>query len=316
MAHQRRPPFTKRLLLVAALAVLASVLPFSFASAQAPAPTGVSLGGAVFKGVTTPGPKFDVVQSLIDFSPGAKSPVITATTAQYLVAIEGDLTVDIDGKAETVAAGKGTAAPAGAKVTIANASTTKTRLFVSTLLGVGAVADVHQLSSAGVTVFTTSRITMSGAPAIVDISLGGARYDVGYRTANHVMNQPHLLTLTEGLTGFSYFDGLKETYGPGAQAEMYVGRPGYMYNAGTVKSAFFQTWVATPGVPLSIAPPAAPTAVAPLPPNTGTGLAQSMEASSGGFLPLTLAGAGAFALGGLGLGAVAKSRRAGKGRAG
>jgi len=316
MAHQRRPPFTKRLLLVAALAVLASVLPFSFASAQTPAPAAVSLGTAQFKGITTPGPTFDVVQSVIDFGPGAKSSVFTATTAQYLTAIEGDLTADIDGKAETIAAGKGIAAPAGAKVTISNAGTTKTRLFVSTLLGVGSTADVHQISSAGVTVFATSRLTMRGGPAVVDITQAGSRYDVGFRSPNHVMNQPHLFTHTEGLTGFTYLDGLKESFGPGAQAEMYVGRTGNMSNAGTVKNAWLITWVAAPGAPLTVAPPAAPTAVAPLPPNTGTGLAQGMGASSSGFLPMALAGVGAAALGGLGLGAVAKSRRAGKGRAG
>lgn len=312
MAFQRRPPSTKRLLLASALAVLAVVLPLSSAAAQTPAPTGVPLGAAQFKGITTPGQTFDVVQSVIDFSPGARSAVIKATTEHYLTAIEGDLTVDIDGKTETIAAGKGIAAPAGTKFTISNPGTAaKTRLFVSTLLGLGAVSDVHQLSSPGVTVFATSRLTMNGAPAVVDISQSGARYDVGYRTPNHVMNQPHLITLTEGLTGFGYLDGLQETYGPRAQAEMYVGRPGYMYNAGTVKSAFFVTWVATPGAALSVAATAAPGA-----PKTGTGLAQTVGRSSGAVLAISLAGTTAVALGGLGLGVFVKAQRGGRRRTG
>jgi quercetin dioxygenase-like cupin family protein len=291
MAHQRRPPFTKRLLPLVALAFVAAVLPLSSAAAQTPAPTGVSLGAAQFKGVTPPGPTFDLVQSVIDFSPGAKSSVFRATTPHYLTAIEGDLTVDIDGKSEVVAAGKGIAAPAGTKVTVSNASTgTKTRLFVSTLLDVGAVNDVHQLASPGVTIFATSRLTMKGAPAVVDITQSGARYDVGYKTATHIMNQPHLITNTEGQTGFTYLDGLAETYGPGAQAEMYVGRTGYMYNAGAVKSAFLMTWVSAPGAALSVAPPAAPG-----PPSTGTGVAQTAFPSEP-FDPVALAGAGVLAL--------------------
>lgn len=292
MAHQRRPPSTKRLLLVAALALVAAVLPLNTAAAQTPAPTGVPLAAAQFKGVTTPGPKFDLVQSAIDFGPGAKSAVINATTAHYLTAIEGDLTADIDGKTETIAAGKGITAPAGTKITIGNASTaTKTRLFVSTLLEVGAVSDVHQLSSPGVTVFATSRLTMSGAPATVDITQSGARYDVGFKTATHIMNQPHLITHSEGLTGFTYLDGLKEAFGPGAQAEMYVGRTGYMYNAGAVKSSFLMTWVAAPGAPLSVAPPAAPG-----PPSTGTGLARPAASQGTPFGPVVFAGLAGLAL--------------------
>lgn len=281
----------KRLLLASALAVLASILPLSFAMAQTPAPSGVSLGAQRFTAVTPPGPKFDLVQSVIDFGPGAKSAVITAATPHYLMAVEGDLAADIDGKSETIAAGKGIAAPAGAKFSVSNPSTSKTtRLFVSTLLGVGAAADVHQLSSPGVTVFATSRLTMSGAPAVVDIVQTGSRYDVGYKTPVHTMNQPHLFTHTEGVTGFTYIDGLSEKFGPGAQAEMYVGRVGYMHNAGTVKNAWMNTWVSVPGAPLSSA------VTAPAPPATGNGVAQPQGSPGAPFGPVALAGAGLTAL--------------------
>lgn len=299
MATQRRPPLVRRLLALAALALIAA-LPLGTVGAQAPAPKSTTFVSASYKGAATPGARFDLVQSVIDLGPGATFTVASTTAPHYLAVGEGALSVDIDGTAESVATGKGIAAPAGSKLAVTNASTTaKARLFVSSLLEPGAVASVHQPSASGVSVMTTSRLTMSGAPAKVDITQVGFRYDVGYTTPNHIMNQPHLQTVTEGQCTYKYFDGLVETYGPGAQVEMYVGRPGNMGTAGPVKCAFFMTWVATPGEPLT---KAAPATTAPAPPNTGTGLAQDRPANP------SLAAATALVLVVLGASALAANR--------
>ena len=301
MSHRRRPPFTKRLLLGAALAVFAAVLPLGLAVAQAPAQ--VSLLNVPFRGVTVPSGSFDLVQSVTDFNPGAKSPTITATAAYYLSVIEGELTVAVDGKPETVAAGKGVSAPASAKVTITNASTgTKARLFASTLLGVAAVDDVHQLSSVGVKVFANARRTVQNAPPVVDVIQVATRYDPGFRSGNHTMNELHLFITLSGTTNFNYLDGGSDRGGPGLQMVMDEGRAGWMANTAQASSSFVLTWLGTPGKPLTSAAtaPARPS-TAPAPPNTGNGLAQNGGSPSGALAPVALALAGVAALGGLAL---------------
>lgn len=297
MATQRSLPSTRRLLMVMALALIAGLLPLASAASQAPAAK--SILNVPFKGVTAPASTFDLVESIIDFNPGATSHVVTVGTPHYLSVLSGELTVTVDGEAQAVAAGKGVAAPAGARLTLANAGTSQAaRLFVATLVEVGAVTEVHLLSPAGVKVFATARRTMSNAPEVVDVVQMAAVYDVGYRTANHVMNEFHLMVHLAGTTGYAYLDGGTEAYGPGSQAVMYEGRAGWMSNQGQLPSSMAWTWVATPGKPLTKAAPATP---APAPPNTGTGPAEDHSgapALTPGALVLIVLGASALAAAG------------------
>jgi quercetin dioxygenase-like cupin family protein len=164
MAHQRRPPFTKRLLiLAAALGLLAAVLPLNVATAQAPA--AVSLLKVSFPGVAVPASTFDLVQSVVDFEAGAASSASTTTAQSFLSVFEGELTIEVDGTPEVVAAGSGIAVPAGASVTMTNPNAgAKARLFVSTLAAVAGVDRLHDPSGAGIAVFGTVRRTMVNAP--------------------------------------------------------------------------------------------------------------------------------------------------------
>lgn len=270
MTRQPRSSLLKRWLPLLAFVLLAAALPLASAAAQAPAAK--SLLNVPFKGVAAPASTFDLVQSIIDFNPGATSHVISVGTPHYLSVLSGELTVTVDGEAQVLAAGKGRAVPAGAELALANAGASQNaRLFVSTLVEVGAVTEVHLLSPAGVKVFATARRTMSNAPAVVDVIQMAAAYDVGYRTPNHVMNEFHLMVHLSGKIGYAYLDGGAESYGPGSQAVMYEGRPGWMRNDGQSTSAMAWTWVGTPGKPLSSA---APATTAPAPPNTGTGVAE------------------------------------------
>lgn len=253
-----RAALTRRLrlllLLATSAALIGAVLPRAAAVAATPVATPIL--NAPFRGVTTPGSTFDVVQSVIDYSAGASSPGFKTGTPHYLSVLEGTLAVEIDGKAEAVVAGKGVAAPAGSTVVISNTSAQNARLFATTLLAVGASADVHQPSAAGVKVFGVARRTMSNAPAIVDVIQNAARYDVGYRTTDHVMNEFHLMLHLTGQIGYYYLDGGAEQYGPGSQAIMHEGHAGAMGNAGTAESSMAWTWVATPGKPLTTLVPA------------------------------------------------------------
>ena len=165
MTMQRIIPSTRRLLMVMALALLASVLPLTSAVGQAP--TARSLLNVPFKGVATPGPTFDLVQSVVDFGPGATSHVISTGTAHYLSVLDGDLTVSVDGKAEVVGAGKGMSVPAGTKLILSNAGTAQTaRLFAATLLSVGAVTDVDGVNTGNLEIWPSNYGTGFGLPDI------------------------------------------------------------------------------------------------------------------------------------------------------
>jgi quercetin dioxygenase-like cupin family protein len=280
---------------VAALALIAA-LPLATVSAQAPAPKATSLLNVPFKGVTAPGTTFDLVQSVIDLGPGATTHAIATGTPHYLSALAGEVTATVDGEAQVIAKGKGTAVPAGATLVLSNAGTAPARLFATTLLAVGAVTDVHLLSASGIKIFATARRTMSNAPATVDVIQMAAEYEPGYRTANHVMNEFHLMIHLAGQIGYAYLDGAAESYGAGSQAVMYEGRPGWMRNDGPVASSMAWSWVGTPGKPLTSAVPAA---TAPAPPNTGTGLVEAErsnpDVSAAAALVLMVLGAAALA---------------------
>lgn len=289
----------RKTLIVIALGLMAVAALAGPAAAQTPKST--TILNQPFRGVNAPGSTFDLVQSVVDFGPGAKSAEMTATAAHYLSVVGGELSFDVDGKTETVVAGKGISAPSGSEVTISNAGAANARLFVSSLLPVGGVAEVHQINAPGVSTFGTARRTMTNAPAVVDIVQLAAVYDPGYKTPNHIMNEFHLMLHLAGVTTYRYLDGGLEEYPAGTQATMHEGRPGYMSNTGAVPSSMAWTWVANPGKPLTT-----PVA-APAPPATGSaGLAESGHAVVTRD-SVTLAVLAALALGGA---ALAYRRRA------
>lgn len=262
MAKQWRPPFIKRLLPLAALVLLSAVLPLGSATAQQP-PQQTSFP-VPFRGIATPGTNFDVVQSVIDYNPGATASASAMNIANYLTVLEGELTIQVGDKPEVVAKGKGLSVPAGATLVVTNASGAKARLFVSTLLPVAAVVKVHQPNSSGVTVFSTARRSMSGAPAVVDVIQVLSEYDPGFRTPNHIMNEFHLFSLLTGITDFGYLGtGAVERFSAGQLAVMYERIAGWMGNTTQEKASWAITWVGTPGKPLTSAVPAAVPTPAP-----------------------------------------------------
>lgn len=120
--------------------------------------------------MSAPAPSFELVESVIDYAPGAKFTVAATQTPYYLSVLSGEMTVNVDGKAATIASGKSTSVPVGSRLVLSNAgSSQNVRLFVTTLLPVAAVDQIHQPNSPGVTVFATGSRTISSAPPVFDL---------------------------------------------------------------------------------------------------------------------------------------------------
>ncbi len=246
------------------------------AGQEAPKSTGFNVP---FRGVNTPGTTLDLAESVIDYGPGSSSRATAAKWTNYLTVLEGELTIQVGGDSTVVAAGKGIAVPVGATVTTSNSGSAQARLFVSTLLPVAAVEDLHQPNSKGVRIFSSARRTMSGAPGIVDVIQVLTVYDPGFRTPNHVMNEFHLFIMLTGVTDFGFLSGGVERYAAPRQGVMDEGMAGWMANTTQERASFVLTWVGTPGKPLTspVAAPGPGATVVPAPPNTGNGLVPGHE---------------------------------------
>ena len=159
-------------------------------------------------------------------------------------------------KTDTYGSGKNFSVPAGITVKGSNESqTVKARVFVSSLVpprGVGAVtaSGTRDSSPPPVRVYS-ARLPVGPLPSIIDVYQNGHRYEPGFMTPPHVMNEVHDILHLEGTNTYEYRDGGVETYGPGQASPMYVGRPGTMGNRGAEPSVWVITYLATPGKPLS-----------------------------------------------------------------
>lgn len=287
MAIWRGRTFGPKAMMALGVALIAAFLPMAAASGSAP--TSRSLLNAPFRGISAPGASFELVESVIDYAPGAKFSVAATQTQYYLSVLSGEMTVDVDGKAASVASGKSTAVPAGSKLALSNAGNSQSaRLFVTTLLPAAAVDQVHQPNSPGVAVFAIGSRRISSAPPVFDLIQMATEYDPGFKTPNHRMNELHLILHMTGQTSYHYLDGAAEAYGPRTQAVMYEGRAGWMSNETDTVSNFVMTWLDTPGKPTTSAVTAT---TAPAPPSTGTGMAKGREApwTIGGWLLIALA---------------------------
>lgn len=229
----------------------------TYAQAQAPRQVPV-FPAAVFRGVQTPARYFTLSQAVIDFKPGAASATGSEQSVRFFVVMEGELAVTVDGKTALYAAGKNFSVPPGVALSISNEGrTANARIFVSSLVparGEGAVVVRDRAAaSSEPRVLSAMRMPMGPLPGVIDVTLVGNRYDPGFATGQHVMNEVHAFLHLEGTTSYEYVDGAVETFGSGQGAQMYVGRPGLMANRTAVRSAYLLTWLATPGKPLTSA---------------------------------------------------------------
>ena len=239
------------------LALLALAAPVAAIQAQAPRQTDL-FPPVAFRGVTAPARYFYLAQAVVEYGPGAFSAAGSEQSLRYFTILEGELTFTVAGKQASYAAGKSFSVAPGIIVRGSNEGRgSRARVFVSSL--VPARGDEPLMvsgtgsSSPAPRVVCASRRAMGPLPQTIDVVQWGRRYDPGFATPPHIMNEAHDILHLEGTTSYEYVDGGAETYGPCQRAEMYVGQPGRMANRTAVPSIFFVTWLAGPGKPLTSA---------------------------------------------------------------
>lgn len=231
----------------------------SLGTAQAQAPRQVPLfPAAVNNNVPTPGRYFYLAQAVIEYGPGAFSAAGSEQSRRFFTVMEGELSFTVGGKTEAYAAGKNFSVAPGVVVKGTNEGrTARARVFVTSLVparGEGAATVPGTGPSATPPrIVYSSRIPIGPLPEVINVIQVGNRYEPGFVTGLHVMNETHAMLHLEGTTSYEYLDGFKETFGPGQGGQMYVGRPGVMANRTTAPTAFLFTWLATPGKPLTSA---------------------------------------------------------------
>lgn len=214
----------------------------------------VLLFSSVFHRVVTPASYFYLEQTIIDYAPGAFSAAGSEQSSRFFTVMEGELKFTIGPKTDTYGPGKNFSAPAGIVVKGWNESrTVRARVFVSSLvppIGPGAVTATRDSSRPPVRAYS-SRLPVGPLPQIIDVYQNGHRYEPGFITMPHVMNEVHDILQLEGTNTYEYFDGTVETYGPGQASPMHVGRAGTMGNKSAAPSVWVITYLAVPGKPLS-----------------------------------------------------------------
>jgi len=211
---------------------------------------------AVFRGVATPARYFHLGLAVVEYAPGATSAAASEQSTRFFTVIEGELTFTVGGATETLGAGKNFTAPPTVVVKGTNKSqTARARVYISSLVparGEGAVIPAAASSSAAAprTLFST-RLPVGPLPAVIDVVQGGTKYEPGFITGTHTMNEVHAILHLEGTISYEYWDGTREAFGPGQGGQMYVGQPGAMANRTAAPAAFLITWLVTPGRPLT-----------------------------------------------------------------
>ena len=244
----------KRALVCGTLALFALVASLGISQAQTPTGHDVRLFSSAFPGVATPARYFSLAQALVEYGPGTFSVAGSEQSIRFFTVIEGELQFTIGGKTDVYGVGKFFSAPAGVVVKGSNEGRTAlARVFVSSLVparGEGAVTvpGSRESSPPPVRLCTTS-VKVGPLPSIVDVTQVGHRYEPGFVTPFHIMNQLHYILQVEGTNFYEYVDGAVETYGPCQVAQMYVHRPGIMGNRTSAPSVWVITTLGIPGQP-------------------------------------------------------------------
>lgn len=236
--------------------VLVALVAFPSASrAQMQMGHDVLLFSSVFRGVATPARYFYLDQAVIHYEPGTFSAGDSEQSTRFFTVMEGELTFTVGGKTDTYGAGKSFSVPTGIIVKGSNESrTVKARVFVCSIVpsrGAGAVTVPGTSDSSPPPVrLYSSRLPVGPLPPVIDVVSAGHKYEPGFVTPAHVMNQVNEILHLEGATTYEYLDGAVETYGPGQASPMYMDRPGTMGNRSAAPSVWIVTNLAIPGTPL------------------------------------------------------------------
>jgi len=239
------------------VSIVVLALALSAGPVQGQVPRQVALfPSAIFRGVATPGRYFYLAQAVVEYEPGAFSAAGSEQSRRFFTVMEGELTVTTGGKTEVHGAGKSFAVAPGVIVKSSNEGrTTRARVFVSSLVpargeDAAAVAGTGP-SSTPPRIICASRVPKSVAAAVIDVIQVGTRYEPGFATGLHTMNEMHDVLHLEGTTSYEYLGGDVERFGPCQRGEMYMAQPGLMANRTATPAVFVLTWLSAPGAALT-----------------------------------------------------------------
>lgn len=222
--------------------------------AQAP-PRQLPLSPSVaFRGVATPARYFYLVRAVVEYLPGAALPAGSERSRRFFTVIEEEIAFTVGGQTNAYGVGRGFTVAPGIVVAGRNEGRTTARVMISSLVpagGEGAIVLEGSTSAPSPRTVHAMRMPVGPLPEVIDVIQGGTRYEPGFVTGMHIMNETHAILHLDGTTSYEYVDGTREAFGPGRGGQMYVGRPGVMANRTSAPSIWLITWLVTPGKPLT-----------------------------------------------------------------
>lgn len=257
----------RTLALVTLAALLVLLLPLGAVLGQAP-PGATTRINAKSAGVTPPA-QFELIQLVIDFAPGAWTPVHKHGGQGFVTVIAGEVTRRSEGVQTIYKTGETWVESADHFHDAGNNTNEPARVLASFLLPAGATLTTVQpgvLAPTPTSVTTyRSQTPITSPAATVDIFQLVLDFAVGSATPPHSHGGPGLVTVLAGQMSVKEA-GAEAKYSPGQQWLEGPGSVAVVGNAGTTPASIAVTFVVAPGVPLTTV------ASAPAPPSTGTGI--------------------------------------------
>lgn len=192
----------KRLSVFASLlAVLSLALATGVAVGQPTPPGPTTVGITRFEAAGVPGP-IELVQSVLDFAPGAGVPTHTHGGQAFVTVLEGALTLRGDDGEQTYRAGQTIVEEPGHFFSGTNPTASNTRLFASYVLPRGAplttVREGAAVPATGPTTVATGRFEIVDPPAQFEVVQVLLDFAAGDRTPPHSHGGPVLVSVLAG----------------------------------------------------------------------------------------------------------------------
>ena len=199
------------------LAVLSLVLSAGAAFGQPTPPGPTTVSSKRFEAASVPGP-IDLVQSVLEFPPGAGVPTHTHGGQAFITMLEGALTLRGDDGETTYRAGDTVVEEPGHFHSATNAGAANTRLFVSYVLPKGAPPTIVQEGAAvpavGPTTVATGTFEIAEPPAQFEVVQLLLDFAAGAWTPPHSHGGPVLVTVLAGEVT-ERRPGVERRFGPG-----------------------------------------------------------------------------------------------------
>ncbi len=246
----------KRVILVLAAAALMAACGGGSSSVAAKAPT--SPGPVVKYRNMLPGQSatasIDLIQSIIDFAPGATSVVHKHTSPNLATVLQGQLTVRIPSGDKQASAGEALVEPLNQSVQAVNTGSGEAMVAVAFAVPHGTkptapVAGQQPPATPNKTLytFTLDSLSVSGGYGLIQQTLAFAP---GSQTLKHTHGGPGVITVIQGQITLSR-DGVEMTYSAGDSFTETPGQQLQAFNRGTTPLIVVATFVLPDGAQLT-----------------------------------------------------------------